>query len=173
MILPASKLVPVADSLSAYVMDPMPFAWGELLAPFSPPLPRKGSVILASFFGDAFVEDEDGGVWWVNGLEERVDRVALNQEKFLERLSREHLTMLKTKLLEALFVGDKLVKVGMIYGLKTPRSAGGKYHPDNFGAAPIADAFAYMGDRFKKKNTPPPPAEPEAKKKSGIWGKKK
>jgi len=174
MILPASKLIPVAPTLDAYVMDPTPFNWGPLLAPFSPPLPREGSVILASFFGDVFVEDRDGGVWWVNGLEERVDRAALNQEQFLHRLSREYVMMLKTKVMEALIVNDRLLKTGMIYGLKTPRSAGGKYHPDNFGAAPIADSFAYMGALFKKKNEAPPlPAAPESKKKSGIWGKKR
>jgi hypothetical protein len=177
MILPASKLAPVAG-LDAYVMDPMPYNWGPMLAPFSPPLPREGQVVLASFFGDVFVEDKNGAVWWLNGMEERVDRIAISNKQFLERVSREHLTMLKTKLMESLIVGDELAKAGTIYGLKTPRSEGGKYHPDNIGAAPIADAFAYMGELFRKKNAPPPdPAKgPKAapeKQKSGFWGKKK
>lgn len=175
MILPPSKLVPVA-SLETYLMDPMPYAWAELLAPFSPPLPREGEVIAASFFGDVFVEDADGGVWWVNGLESRVERVAINRDKFVERLGREHLTMLKTKLLEAMVVQDKLLPAGMLYGLKTPRSKGGKYDPDNIGTAPVAASMTYLGDQFRLKNTPaaepPKPTATDAKPKPNFWGKK-
>jgi hypothetical protein len=172
-IVPASKLVPVAP-LEAYVLDPTPFDWAALVAPFSPPLPREGQVIMASFFGDVFVEDRDGAVWWVNGMEERVDRIAISRDQFLERIGREYVVMLKTKLLEMLIVENKLVAVGKLYGLMTPRSEGGRYSTDNIGVAPIADAFAFMGALFAKKNTPPAPAPaaPEPKKKSGLWGKK-
>ena len=176
-ILPPDKLVPRAE-LSAYEMDANDQDWGKLLAPFSPPLPREGVVISASYFGDVFVEDKDGGVWWVNGMEERVDRAALSRDQMRERLASDHFVMLKTKLLEALIVQDRLLKTGMLYGLKVPRSEGGTYNPDNVGAAPIAEAFAYMGQLFRKKNplpAEPTPAtsEPEPKKKSGFWGKKK
>lgn len=186
-ILPPKKLAPVAE-LDAYVMNPEQFKdqWASLLAPFCPPLPREGEVILASFFGDVFVEDTDGAVWWVNGMEERVDRIAINREKAMERIAAENLISLKTKLMEQLIKGDMLLPVGMVYGLKTPRAEGGKYHPDNIGTAPIAEAFAYMGDRFKAANVPPPkPPEAAApvaavkkddgksKEKSPFWGKKK
>jgi hypothetical protein len=186
-ILPPEKLVPVAE-LDAYLMDPTPVAWGDLLAPFSPPLPREGQVILASYFGDVFVEDREGGVWWLNGLESRVDRIAINREKALERIGAEHLVMLKTKLLEQLIRGDRLLPAGMLYGLKVSRSEGGKYHPDNVGTAPLADAFAYMGDQYRRRSASPKPPEtaaaasspksgPEQKtksgSKSGFWGKKK
>ncbi len=169
-----NKLAPVAE-LDAYVMDPKPFAWGQLLAPFSPPLPRIGEVFLASFFGDVFVEDEHGAAWWVNGLERRVDRIAINRDKALERIAREHLVMLKTKLLEQLIKADKLLPTGMLYGLTVPRSEGGKYHPDNVGTAPVADAFAYLGEQYRRKIAPPTPPEDgrAAKPKTGLWGKKK
>jgi hypothetical protein len=184
-ILPPDKLVPVA-SLEAYLFNPTGRDWGKLLMPFSPPLPRKGQVQLASFFADVFVEDEHGAVWWVNGLEERVDRIAINLDKAIERISREHLVMLKTKLLEQLIKGDRLLPAGMLYGLKTPRSQGGKYHPDNIGTATIADTFAYLGQLFREKQAPPPAgpaARPDPKQKSKpsnskpsnskLWGKKK
>jgi hypothetical protein len=173
-ILTAEQLKPHA-SLEAYTMDPNPFDWASLLAPFSPPLPREGQVILASFFGDVFVEDEHGGIWWVNGLEVRVDRVAISRSQFLERLSREHLVMLKTKLMEQLIKADRLLPKGKIYGLIISRLEGGKYHPDNVGVAQIADAFAFIGAEYRRKNPPPSPAPaaPETKKKSGLWGKKK
>lgn len=175
-ILPPDKLVPAA-SLEAYLMDPQPYQWGPLLAPFSPPLPREGQVILASFFGDVFVEDRDGGVWWVNGLEARVDRAGITRDQFLERLDREHLTMLKTKLLEAMIVQDKLLPAGMLYGLMTPRSEGGKYSPDNVGTAPVAASMAYLGEQFRIKNAPAA-LEPrkrtaaDAEPKTSFWGKK-
>jgi hypothetical protein len=184
-ILPPEKLVPVAE-FDAYLLDPAPYKWGGLLAPFCPPLPREGQVILASFFGDVFVEDTDGAVWWVNGLESRVDRIAINREKALERMAQDHLVMLKTKLLEQMIRGDKLLPAGMLYGLKVSRADGGKYHPDNLGTAPVADAFAYMGDEYRRKS--PRRKAPEAavaaapskarkakkpKQKSGFWGKKK
>ena len=182
MILKPEQLQPVA-ALEAYQMDPMPFLaqWGGFLAPFCPPLPRNGQVIVASYFGDVFVEDPDGAVWWVNGLEERVDRIAINREKALERIALENLVMLKTKLMEQLIKGDMLLPVGMLYGFKTPKSEGGKYHPDNIGTAPIADAFAWMGARFQAAQIPPPkPPEaapprpaPREKDKSPFWGKKK
>lgn len=180
MILKPEQLQPVAG-LDKYQMDPMPYQaqWGSFLAPFSPPLPRNGQVILMSFFGDVFVEDPDGAVWWVNGLEERVDRIGINRENGLARIGQENLVMLKTKLLEQLIKADKLIKIGMVYGLQTPRSEGGKYEPDNIGAAPIADAFAYMGARFQAKNAPPPqppetaPATSAGKDKSPFWAKKK
>jgi hypothetical protein len=175
-ILPLDKLVPVA-SLEAYLMDPQPYQWGPLLAPFSPPLPREGQVILASFFGDVFVEDANGGVWWVNGLEGRVDRAGINRDQFLDRMNREHLTMLKTKLLEAMVVEDKLLPVGMLYGLKTPRSEGGKYSPDNIGTAPVVASMTYLGDQFRAKNAPAAAAQKstaaDAKPKPNFWGKKK
>jgi hypothetical protein len=185
-ILPPEKLMPVAE-LDAYLMDPTPYTWAELLAPFCPPLPREGQVILASYFGDAFVEDNDGAVWWVNGLEGRVDRIAINRDKALARMAQDHLVMLKTKLLEQMIRGDKLLPAGMLYGLKVSRSEGGKYHPDNLGTAPVADAFAYLGEHYRQKNSPPPrapetaamAAPPKAKKakkpkqKSGFWGKTK
>ena len=180
-ILPPEKLVPVAE-LDAYLMDPTPHDWAKLLAPFCPPLPREGQVILASYFGDVFVEDADGAVWWVNGLEARVDRIAINRDKALERMAQEHLVMLKTKLLEQMIVADRLLPVGMLYGLKVSRPDGGKYHPDNLGTAPVADAFAFMGDQFRRKKAPPAkPREAAAtgapaskqKQKSGFWGKKK
>jgi hypothetical protein len=173
-ILPPEKLVPVAD-LDAYLMDPTPFVWGELLAPFCPPLPREGQVIFASFFGDVFVEDKDGAVWWVNGLEARVDRIGANRERALELISRDHLPMLKTKLMEQLIIADRLLPAGMLYGLKTPRSEGGKYHPDNIGTARVADAFAYLGERFRMTNAPPEaaPAPKQEKQKSDFRGKKK
>ena len=183
-ILPAEKLVPAAE-LEAYVMDPTPFAWGDLLAPFCPPLPREGQVIMASYFGDVFVEDRDGAVWWVNGLETRVDRIAINRDNALKRIAQDHLVTLKTRLMEQLIVGDRLLPVGMVYGLTTPRSEGGRYHPDNVGTARIADAFAYLGDQFKRRSASPPDAPepvaaaaPAAKQKkqksgSGLWGKKK
>jgi len=175
-ILPPEKLTPFAQ-LDAYAMDPMPYAWGELLAPFSPPLPREGEVILASFFGDVFVEDPDGAVWWVNGLESRVDRIAINRDKAVERIGAEHLVMLKTKLLEQMIVADRLLPVGMLYGLKVARSEGGKYHPDNVGTAPVADAFTYMGEQFRRKDAPPPAeaaaaAAPAQQRKPGFWGRK-
>jgi hypothetical protein len=181
-VLPPKKLAPIAP-LEAYVMDADQFKnqWGAWLAPFSPPLPREGQVILASFFGDVFVEDTQGAVWWVNGMEERVDRFAINREKALERISAENLVTLKTKLLEQLIKGDMLLPVGMLYGLKTPRGEGGKYHPDNVGTAPIGDALAYMGVRFRNASVAKP-KPPEAAKgagtskdnkgKSPFWGKK-
>src|SRR5262245_34547784 len=152
-ILPPEKLVPVAQ-LDAYLMDPTPHNWGELLMPFAPPLPREGQVILASFFGDVFVEDRDGAVWWVNGLESRVDRIAINRDKALERIGVDHLAMLKTKLLEQMIRADKLLPAGMLYGLKVSRGEGGKYHPDNLGTAPVASAFAYIGDQYRRKSAP-------------------
>jgi hypothetical protein len=174
-VLPPEKLVPVAE-LDAYLMDPKPYAWGDLLGPFSPPLPREGEVILASFWSDVFVEDPDGAVWWVNGLESQVGRIAINRDKALERIGREHLVMLKTKLLEQMIRADRLLPVGMLYGLKVPRSEGGKYHPDNIGTATVADAFAYLGDQYRKKNAPlaPPeaPGAAEKPRKTGLWGKK-
>jgi hypothetical protein len=178
-ILPPEKLIPVAE-LDAYLMDPVPYDWAKLLASFCPPLPREGQVILASYFGDAFVEDRDGAVWWVNGLESRVERIAINRDKALERIAQDHLVMLKTKLLEQMIVGNRLLPAGMLYGLKVSRSEGGKYHPDNLGTAPVADAFAYLGDRFRHSNAPAPKgpeaaatAAPAPKQKSGFWGKKK
>jgi hypothetical protein len=184
-ILPPEKLMPVAE-LDAYLMDPTPYKWAELLAPFCPPLPREGQVILASYFGDAFVEDNDGAVWWVNGLEARVDRIAINREHALKRIGKDALVTLKTRLMEQLIVADMLLPVGMLYGLKTPRSEGGRYHPDNVGTAPVADAFAFLGDHFRRKNTQPSKAPeaaataaPASRKKqksgsrSGFWGKKK
>lgn len=173
-ILPPEKLVPVA-SLEAYLFDPTGQDWGKLLQPFHPPLPREGQVIYASFFGDVFVEDPDGGVWWVNGMEERVDRFAINREKASDRIAREHLVTLKTKLMEQLIKSDKLLPAGLLYGLRTPRSQGGKYLPDNIGTATIADTFGYLGQLFRAKNTSPPAGEPESKSnsKSRKWGKKK
>lgn len=179
-ILPPSKLIPVAE-LEAYLFDPMAQDWGRLLMPFHPPLPREGQVICASFFGDVFVEDKDGAVWWVNGMEERVDRFAINRDKASERIEREHLVTLKTKLLEQLIKGDMLLPAGMLYGLKTPRSRGGQYHPDNIGTAHVSDTFAYLGQLFRAKNAPAkgpvadPPPEPKSKSnsKSNSWGKKK
>lgn len=175
-ILPPSKLVPVAP-LEAYLFDPSGQDWGTLLAGFSPPLPRKGQVQLASYFGDVFVEDDDGAVWWVNGLEGRVDRIAINLDKAIERIESEHFGMLKTKLMEQLIKGDKLLPAGMLYGLKTPRGEGGKYHPDNVGTASIADTFAYLGAQFRaKQNAPATEQKPtlaEAKPNKSFWGKRK
>jgi hypothetical protein len=180
-ILPPDKLIPVA-ALEAYLFDPTGQDWGRLLQPFSPPLPREGQVIYASYFGDVFVEDVDGAVWWVNGMEERVDRVAMNRDKAAERIEREHLVMLKTKLLEQLIRGDRLLPAGMLYGLKTPRCNGGQYHPDNIGTAPIKDTFEYLGKLFRAGQTRPPAGpvtdpkqkpKPKAKPKSNLWGKKK
>jgi hypothetical protein len=175
MIIPGEKLAPVA-TLDAYAMDPGPYDWSSLLAPFSPPLPREGEVILASFFGDVFLEDKNGAIWWLNGMEERIDRIAISRPQFLQRLEHEYVVMLKTKLLEALIVEDKLLAAGKLYGLQKPRGEGGQYRTDNIGTAPIADAFAFMGQLFARKNAPPPqpaPAAPEPKKKTGLWGKKK
>jgi len=42
------------------------------------------------------------------------------------------------------------LKPGMLYGLRQPISEGGRWHPDNIGAAPIADAFAYWGEQFRR-----------------------
>src|SRR5690606_23264347 len=97
---------------------------------------------------DAFVEDEHGAVWWVNGLEARVDRCAISREQFIQRLEHDHPVMLKTKLMEQLIKADRHLPAGKIYGLKTPRGEGGSYHPDNVGVAPVADAFAFLGRRF-------------------------
>jgi hypothetical protein len=179
-LLPPEKLIPVAE-LDAYLMDPTPYNWAELLAPFCPPLPREGQVILASYFGDAFVEDNDGAVWWVNGLEGRVDRIAINRENALQRIGQDALVTLKTKLMEQMIVADRLLPVGMIYGLTVSRAEGGRYHPDNVGTAPVANAFAYLGDQFRGKNAPEPvaAAAPASRKKQksgsrqGFWGKKK
>jgi hypothetical protein len=181
-VLPPNKLAPIAP-LEAYQMDPDQFKdqWGVWLAPFCPPLPREGQVIIASHFGDVFVEDTHGAVWWVNCMEERVDRFAINREKALERIGAENLITLKTKLLEQLVKGDMLLPAGMLYGLKTPRSEGGKYHPDNIGTAPIADALAYMGVRFRNASAgkPKPPEAAKAgvaakdKGNSPFWGRKK
>ncbi|HEV7691451.1 MAG TPA: hypothetical protein VGO52_11530 [Hyphomonadaceae bacterium] len=183
-VLPPKKLIPVAP-LQAYVMDGELFKtqWAGFLAPFVPPLPREGEVILCSYFGDVFVEDTQGAVWWVNGMEERVDRIGINRDKAMERIEADNLVTLKTKLMEQLIKADMLLPVGMLYGLRTPRAEGGKYHPDNIGTAPIADAFAYMGVRFRNANAekPKPPEAAKAagaakdndKNKSPFWGKKK
>jgi hypothetical protein len=173
-MIPPEKLRPHAD-IEAYLMDPDQFAdqWGNMLAPFSPPLPREGMVILASYFGDVWVQETDGAVWWLNGLEERVDRFAMGQDQTVERVWENNLVTLKTKLMEQLVKADMLLPVGMVYGLKVPRAEGGKYHPDNIGTAPIAEAFAYMGARFKAKGPAPKgPVAAPAKPKNGLWGKK-
>lgn len=177
--IPFDKMMPGSLNLDLYGMDPNPYDWGTLLAPFSPPLPREGKVIMASYFGDVFVMDPDGGIWWVNGIEERVDRAALTLEQFRQRVINEHLVMLKARFIDSLVVGDRMLKPGMMYGLKTPRSEGGQYHVDNFGAAKVEDAFGYMGSRFLARNAPEPDplglksVKITTDKKSGLWGKKK
>lgn len=169
------KMVPIAP-LEAYLFNPVGQDWGKLLAPYSPPLPRRGEVRFASYFGDVFVEDEHGAVWWVNGMEARVDRIAINLARGAARIERDHLVTLKTKLIEQLIKADKVLPVGMLYGLKVPRSEGGKYHPDNIGTATISDTFAYLGQFFHQKQAKPEPPKPtlaEAKPNKSLWGKKK
>jgi hypothetical protein len=183
MIRTQKPFVPAAD-LKNYVWDPSPHDWGRLLAPFTPPLPREGEILLVSFFGDVFIEGKDGAAWWLNGIEGTVAKVAISRQAFVDRINRDHINMLKTPLLERLFVRDKLLKTGMLYGLKTPRAEGGQYSIDNIGAASVEDTFAYLGQRFQAKvaaqrqaiKAPEAaPGKPDKKsgQKSGLGGKKK
>ncbi len=148
---PTINVPPPRAQLEVYTMDVMRDDWGTLLAPFVPPLPREAGVILASYFGDVFVKGPEGEIWWLNGLEARVDRIAASQEAFEQRLLTEYFLMLKTMLLEELVDAKKVLAPGRLYGLKVPRSEGGQYTADNIGTSPIADAFNYMGYLFHQK----------------------
>lgn len=150
MIAPAKVPPPLDATLALYLMDVQRDDWGALLAPFCPPVPGRGEVILASLFGDVFLELGGGEIWWVNPQLTRVDSIAPSREAFVERTKTEYVAFLKTALVDALIRQDMLLKPGMLYGLKQPASEGGRWHPDNIGAAPIADAFAYWGDLFRR-----------------------
>jgi hypothetical protein len=79
-----------------------------------------------------------------------VTTVAPSREAFEPLLQAEHGVYLKAALVDALVRADMLLKPGMLYGLRQPISEGGRWHPDNIGAAPIADAFAYWGEQFRR-----------------------
>jgi len=131
-------------------MDVQRADWGDLLAPFSPPVPGRGAVMLASLFGDVFLEVGGGEIWWVNAQISQVDAIATARDAFIAQVEAEPLEYLKTTLVDALVRQEMVLKPGMLYGLKQPPSEGGRWHPDNIGAAPIAEAFAYWGDRFRR-----------------------
>jgi hypothetical protein len=150
-VIPPEDLKPRKWSLVHYTMDVQRDDWGVLLAPFTPPLPREGAVVLVSFFGDVFVEAADGAIWWVNGTEARVDRIAASKDEFEARLAEEYVVMLKTPLVDMMEAFGRLPGPGRMYGLKTPRHEGGKYESDNIGTASVADSFAYMGGVFAAK----------------------
>lgn len=160
---------PLDPTLRAYTLqgDLSRWPWGELLAPFSPPLPRDGQVVLASLFADVFVRDGAGAVHWVNGHHSRVDIVALSQQQFEQRLAAEHVAFLKSTMVDMLTVAGRGLPEGRLYGLLKPVQEGGRWAIENVGTASLADAFAYHGSRFVP---PPEPAAPEsAKAKKKGW----
>ena len=90
MISPAAS-EPLGDpTLQQYLMNLQRSDWGELLAPFSPPVPGAGEVMLASLFGDVFLELGGGEIWWVNAQMNEVTTVAPSREAFEPLLQAEH-----------------------------------------------------------------------------------
>jgi hypothetical protein len=155
MILTPKDLIPVDSTLKGYTQDPNGLDWPRLLALFVPPLPQAGEIIVLSHFGDLFISQPDGSVLWLNPQMGRIDTVARTREAFIERLNTDYVAMLKTPLVEQMIRLDRLLKAGMFYGLMQLPRDGGRWHPDNIGAAPAADAFAFWGAEFRKANPNP------------------
>jgi hypothetical protein len=128
--------------------------WGRHLSPWSPPLPNAGQVVLASHFGDVFVEGPDGVVWWLNAHEDRVEKAAKSHKDFFKRVEKDPATYLRKPLIDQLIKANQLIPVGAMYGLKTPIAEGGRWTIDNVGAASIADAFAYLGSLHLQRKRP-------------------
>lgn len=145
-----SPALPIPPAALPYLLDVQRSDWGALLAPFSPPVPGSGSVAIVSLFGDVFLEVGGGEIWWINAQAGQVETAAPSLKVFLEKLETEHDRYLRTALADALTERRMALKEGMLYGLKQPASEGGRWDPDNIGAAPIAEAFAYWGDQFRR-----------------------
>jgi hypothetical protein len=153
-------LLPDDPTLGRYVIDPMVYDWGPILAPWSPPLPLMGDIICVSLFCDVFVGASDGSVQWLNAQAGRVDRIANNRDHFIERVYSEYVAFLKTPLIDAIPAMGLEVPPGHVLGLKQPEMEGGKYRLDNLGVAPLEAAFAYLGALYRKSFDNEPPVKP-------------
>jgi hypothetical protein len=151
--LPPEMTTPIDPSLKAYCLDVDRTDWGDLLAPFSPPIPQQAEIILASYFGDVFMVVADGSVMWVNPQMLRVDTIARTKDEFLSRLYNERDAFLKVLLVDHMARLDKNIRIGFLYGLKQ-----------------MKEAFAFWGAEFRKQQ-PPSPGGPAPVLSAGIGGR--
>lgn len=120
-------------------------SWGWLIGePFTP--------ILFSAIGDAFVEKDSGGLWWLNTGVGELTRIADSVSDFQHRLNTNASNeWFLPGLVEQLHAAGKLLNMGECYTFVTlPVYSQGTYEVANMYAVPAHEHYGLSGKMIQQ-----------------------
>jgi hypothetical protein len=141
--------------IDAYLLEGDAAPWGELLEPFSPPLPGRFDLFLVTRFLDFFLIFTDGSVNWLEAQAGRISRVADTRADFEAMMEDEHPHWLMTGAVDEAVSRGWRLGPGQAYVYKAPPMLGGEYDFANIEVGEIEGAMRVLGDVFRQaKNLP-------------------
>lgn len=123
--------------------------WQWLVGPSLP--------ILITSVGDAFLQSEDGEIYWLITGSAELEKVANSYEEFQGKLNDNELIhdWFLVPIVSQLKEQGVQLEQGKLYGFKQLPVLGGKYEPENFELTDIEVYFTISGQmNFKIKDLP-------------------
>lgn len=136
--------------LSDYLLDQEGYAWGELLAPYTPPLPSSFTLFIATRFLDFFLTYQDGSIHWLDTSGVSITKVAGSRSEFEARIETEYANWLSVPLVDEAVARGLILGPGQCYSFKIPPFLGGAYEIDNVEVSDLDVALTLLGQLFQQ-----------------------
>lgn len=142
-----------------YLLSHDELNWIELIAPWRWIFPEEGEFQpwLLNKFGDLTWVDEHGAVFHLNISEGTLEKVAADEDSFLELLEDDDNASdwLMYPLVDIANEAGLTLAEGECYGFTELPILGGDYEIENLGTYPLAEYWKYCGDlHFQLKDVP-------------------
>ncbi|MEW6710966.1 MAG: T6SS immunity protein Tdi1 domain-containing protein [Candidatus Riflebacteria bacterium] len=144
----------------------MKITWNELLIDFSTMqndflqdwrwlIGSDSLPVIVSSIGDAFLQEKDGSIWWLDAGAGQYSQVADSGDDFKKKMISNSNDWFLPGLIGDLLTSGTKLSINQCFSYKKPPVLGGKYEPDNFEPCDISVHFSILGQiHLKIKDLP-------------------
>jgi hypothetical protein len=124
----------------------------ELLSEWQWLMPEQMKAILVSTLGDAFLQDTNGAVHWLDAGAARLTRIAESVPHFneLRQIPENTNNWFMPQLIGDLMTAGLILGSNQVFSYKVVPTLNGKYEPANFEPADISVHFTMLGSLQRK-----------------------
>lgn len=111
---------------------------------------ETGQPILVTALGDAFLQEPDDSIWWLDVAGGEFTQVAANPEEFDAAMAENADDWFAPKLVHDLLVSGATLKPNECFSYKKPPILGGQFGPKNFEPASLSVHFSIFGQLHRQ-----------------------